>query len=128
MQIGQSVEAIVLANKIWNNTGIRLERQQTYHFEVATDDRWSDAAITCSADGFTSPTAFMGAWEWARRARSVNWFLLMGSIDKRTLFSIGTHLVKTMTEGGSLFCYANDVITMYWNNRGSVRLKISRTQ
>jgi hypothetical protein len=128
MQVGESIEVFVFANKIWNNTGIQLERLNIYRFEVSTSDKWSDASISANANGFTSPNGLMRASEWLRRGRQSNWLTLMGSIDRHTHFAIGTKLVKTMTESGILHCYANDVLTMYWNNKGSVKLKVTRTQ
>jgi hypothetical protein len=68
MQIGESVETRIFAKKIWNNTGIHLESQQIYLFEAAVDDKWSDAQITCNANGYVSPNALMRAVEWMRRA------------------------------------------------------------
>ena len=128
MQVGQSAEVSVHAKTIWNDTGIQLERQQTYRFEVAHSERWLDSSILCGAEGFTSPNRYVGMWEWARRAPNSRWFLLMGSIQKGPVFEIGVDLIKRIADSGTLFCYANDVIAMYWNNRGSIKLKITRTQ
>ena len=39
--------------------------------------------------------------------------------------SIGTKATITPTASGQLFCYANDVPNMYWNNKGKLDLQIS---
>ena len=47
----------------------------------------------------------------------------VGESDDRCM-PIGTHATVTAPANGELFCYANDMSTFYWNNKGSISLDI----
>ncbi|MEH1773895.1 hypothetical protein [Nostoc sp.] len=127
LQIGSRSETIIDANKYWNATGIYLEIGATYRFEVEGEQFWCDAWIRSDADGYTQP--WLSWAEMFRRKPKENWFSIIGNIGQsgEQEFLIGKKLEKyKATSSGELFCYANDVPIMYFNNRGTLSLTITR--
>lgn len=75
----------------------------------------------------------------ARREQDMPWFCLVGAIgngvgvdvttqklNPHEAFRIGSSAVHRPTKSGYLYCFANDVWSFYFNNKGSVRLTVSR--
>jgi len=117
----------IKACHLWNNTGIRLEAGRTYR--MTATGRWHDAWNTCGPDGYKSNNPVLTwAGHW-RRAPTQDWFVLMGTInqDTTTMFRIGSAAQITAATTGTLYCFANDVPGMYWNNWGSVDLTVTPT-
>jgi hypothetical protein len=105
----------------WNRTKIQVTKGTKYRL-VATG-RWHDASHACGPDGYDDPKlALFAAF---RRFRAARWFTLIGSVDRKHEFAIGNGVEWTAPESGELCCYANDVSTMYWNNKGSVTLTVT---
>lgn len=104
-----------------NATDVLLQPGVTYQFRAA--GTWCDASIECGPDGYDTPK--LRFVRWMRRSRRNQWFALMGHAGGQT-FLIGSAATITATEAGELFCYANDVPLMYWNNTKSVTLTIVR--
>lgn len=118
--------ASIHAHLKFNQTPFQLEKGGRYRF-TATHE-WTDLRETCTATGYTSAT--LRLWEGLRRERNAKWFSVIGCIDKRrdTQFDIG-HLIETNSEytasaTGVLYCFANDVWFMYWNNKGFIDLQV----
>ncbi len=73
---------------------------------------------------------------WTRRDETMPWFALVGVVANGVLadvraaphqtFLIGGGTTFTPAAGGYLYCFANDAWMTYGNNRGSVRLVVSR--
>lgn len=128
LSIGQSASVMIEAKSKWNDTGIVMSAGQEY--QITVDGRWTDWCIPCDANGYTSSNLVLRLTEWLRRAPRENWFALIGAIDRdeRNLFKIGARKTLETTTGGVLTCFANDVPFMYWNNKGSVQLNITRTR
>lgn len=73
-----------------------------------------------------------------RRYEDYPWFSLIGVVadggnpqpdgtpTEHTSFLIGAGMNKTFKKSGYLYCFANDAWNFYGNNRGSVRLTITR--
>ncbi|MDX8353981.1 DUF2235 domain-containing protein [Cognatiyoonia sp. IB215182] len=85
-------------------------------------------------------TAEPSTYSPARRFEYANWFALIGvvadgsgvdqntnEINEHDTFLIGDEVAKTVARGGYLYCYANDAWKFYFNNKGSVTLKVERT-
>ena len=110
---------------IWNDTGINLVAGQEYHFQAT--GQWTDWTITSNADGYESTNFFLKLCERLRRMPNSPWFSLIGSIDKDqdSLFLIGTNKQFTAPKTGRLYCFANDVIIAYGNNRDSIQLTVT---
>jgi hypothetical protein len=58
------------------------------------------------------------------------WFELIGAIDNDTgtYFRIGTGRDFTPDRAGRLYCFANDLMGMYWNNFGGVWINVERLE
>lgn len=141
----ESFSFTVYARTAYNNSGLRLVKGHTYSF-TATGN-WKDGSCrTCDADGFTSDqcnssssatTAFLRINEGIRRDNNQHWFCLIGEIFDQTSnvfdnalhdqqFKIGSSRTVKPNVTGKLVCFANDVITAYGNNSGSVRVTVRR--
>ena len=115
---GQSAVVTVYACKHWNPSGLLLVDAAEYEFDVEGEQHWHEAGITCTADGYDR--------FWLRSARGlqrypcVDLFTLIGNVgrDPGRSFVIGTSARYTARGGGELFCFADDVSFMYWNNSG----------
>lgn len=121
LQPGESRTAPIHACKRNNRTGIELEAGVTYDC-VATGP-WKDASIDHDADGKDVPE--LRWWTVLRRVRKAHWFRLIGVVGGETHL-LGTHATITPSRSGELVCYANDVWFMYWNNKGSIELTVTR--
>lgn len=110
---------------IWNDTGINLVAGQEYHFQAT--GQWTDWTITSNADGYESPNFLLKLSEGLRRMPNSPWFSLIGSIDKAqdSFFLIGTNKQFIAPKTGRLYCFANDVIIAYGNNRDSIQLTVT---
>lgn len=128
LDIGQSASVEIKAKRKWNTTCIHVEAGHEYLLEAV--GQWTDWCIPCDANGYPSINPVLKLTEWLRRAPRENWFALMGAIDldERNLFRIGTRTTLPVKTGGVLTCFANDVSFMYWNNKGAVRLTVTRTR
>lgn len=75
----------------------------------------------------------------ARRFENANWFSLIGviangfgvdgvkkEINEHEAFLIGDERTRQIESGGYLYCYANDAWRFYFNNNGSVNLRVER--
>ncbi|OJY73100.1 MAG: hypothetical protein BGP12_08285 [Rhodospirillales bacterium 70-18] len=110
----------------WNDTGIRLEAGRLY--DLAAEGEWIDWVIRSGPEGNTAPgwTQRLAA-RWLRLP-GAPYFCLVGALDCNpdTAFAIGRGMRLGPPRSGQLWCFANDVPGMYWNNRGAVRLSLRR--
>ena len=116
----------VCSRERWNDTGIQVSAGETYHFKAT--GQWNDASIVCGPEGYESKNFILRISERLRRVPGARWFALIGVLnhDLSTAFVIGQGGKQTFATGGLLSCFANDVSFMYWNNSGSVEVKITR--
>ena len=130
---------VIRARCKWNDTGIDLVGGDQYR--VTASGMWFDARYEIDAAGYRSdspivPRAsrplFKLAERW-RRMPSADWFSLVGAVnrDGARLIDLGSALSLNAGEftapaTGRLFCFANDLPFMYWNNKGQVLIKINR--
>ena len=118
------------ARNWWTKTSLELTKGKHYRF-TATGS-WKDAKYTCSATGYSE--AKLDRWSWLKRDPNALWFSLIGQIDQKrwTQFDIGhlleNNLTYTAVESGTLYCFANDVWFMYFNNSGSVELSVTEVE
>ena len=127
----------------WNQAGhTRLEKGRAYRLHVR--GTWKDAFIETDARGYGSTSSKVPwllrpllrlAESW-RRIPEADWFSLIGTVDKDlgTAMDIGgmlkdldngTGAVITPGKTGHLYCFANDLPFMYWNNSGAILLSIT---
>ena len=135
MEIGTSITTPILARKEWNNTQIRLVAGEEYHLKAS--GQWTDWYIVCDADGWPSGLSNLlfglnllsEATKGFRRVPEERLFTLIGSIDQKApYFRIGVEASISPQSTGTLYCFANDVSFMYWNNFGEIQLTITRTR
>jgi hypothetical protein len=111
----------IIASELYNDTGIDIVKDVTYYY--AATGNWKDAWIETDADGYDpwnkKPLKFL------LRVPNAPWFRLIGTIDKEIMIVMGTNGNFTSKVSGRLYCFANDLSRMYWNNHGCVCLQIS---
>ena len=115
----------VCARPHWNNTSVDLVKGHRYYFELPGNPVWYDWFVRSGPEGYNSPFLFI--FTPLRRYISAPWFCLIGSLDKRRRdrFVIGNGAREySATASGRLFCYANDVLWMYWNNHGEIQVNV----
>ena len=118
----------VFSRCLWNRSGIQLENGNAYKIEVTGNQWWVDFYIPTGADGYSFP--LLRSYESSRRVPNQNWFKLIGTIGNniQNPIIIGRKFEDYIRlETGELFCFANDMETMYWNNWGSLRITVTRT-
>jgi Uncharacterized alpha/beta hydrolase domain (DUF2235) len=129
LKSGQSKSFVVDSAKLWNPSGIALERGRVYDVNVEADQTWKDWYIPTDADGDTRET--LRPFEFLRRVPDQNWLKLIGTIgrDEKSPIIIGSAVTNfSPSKSGELLCFANDIAWMYWNNCGSVRVTVTRMQ
>lgn len=129
----------VCADKLWEFTNIVLEPGCRYRFVAR--GTWNDADIICGPQGYNLKD--IEAWKRpffqpVAVFRPLNtgdqWFSLLGKIGEHgTLFEIGAGIASFESDAGAepgqgfdgrLYCTANDLPFMYWNNSGAVQLEV----
>jgi hypothetical protein len=116
------------AREKWNDSGLILEAGHRYSFSIVSINDWKDWRISCGPNGYPSSNLLMCASERFRRVANEDWFALIGTIGKdlETHFKIGSGIKSYLAPyTGRLFCFANDVSCMYFNNRGSLEIEVS---
>jgi len=118
------------ADKWWFPTGIILVPGAKYKF--IAQGTWHDDAINCGPDGYTLQDK-VPEWQWPffRLVQGLKpldtgdrWFQLVGKVGN-SVFEIGSGMTCPAAEGGELFCTANDVPFMFWNNKGELTLNVT---
>jgi hypothetical protein len=130
IRVGQTAYVPVCAHKPWNDSGIDVVSGQVFSFNVPSGEEWIDWQKAYGADGYGS-TYLIRPWEIFRRVPQAKWFQLIGTIGKsiKSPVIIGSKLVNFLPAfPGRLYLFANDVPWMYWNNRGMIALRVTRTK
>lgn len=142
---GSKAHIRIEAGSFWNASGLILERGAEYVAEVVKVNTWQDAS-----EGKDKPISPESGWwpikgpvRWfsdlsryfgALRYPEKDLFVLMGAIygkceDGRVCakhIPIGNKADITVPADGEFCAYANDVATMYGNNKGSLVLQVMR--
>jgi hypothetical protein len=130
IRIGETVYVCVYAAMRWNDSGVDVVCGQSFSFSVPLSEQWMDWKRPCGANGYHS-TRLIRPWEALRRVPKANWFQLIATVG-RSLESaavIGTKLSQFLPPfPGRLYLFANDLPWMYWNNRGMIAVRITRTR
>ncbi|MFS2153198.1 hypothetical protein [Rhizobium sp. Rhizsp42] len=98
-----------------------IRQGATYAFTAS--GRWQDWKIDAGVDGYDRP--WLRPFTGLRVMPEQQWFALIGAIDKdkATAFLIGKSRPSWIApKTGVLYCCANDIPWMYWNNSGAVEL------
>lgn len=139
LAVGDSHSFCVDSRKFFNATETCLVAGDCYTFHVAACSNWIDLQIVADANGWTSNQAPFGIrrlvhrMETRRRCPTANWFELVGTIGKNECyhFRIGCgdpEKTYSPTVSGPLYAFANDVPSKYHNNRGSIRVTVTRVK
>jgi hypothetical protein len=130
MRVGQTAYVPVYANKLWNDSGVDVVSGQVFNFAVPAGEEWTDWRNRCNADGYNS-TDLIRRLEIFRRVPKARWLQLIGTIGKsiRSAIVIGSNYLEFLPPSpGRLYLFANDLPWMYWNNRGMIAVRITRTK
>ena len=132
-------QILVQAGSRWNDTGMDLHSGLRYRFTIK--GQWKDAGIRSTARGYRSDDhqissymrpVFRLAERW-RRMPTANWFSLICTIGRNPehwiniggKMALNTDQVDiTAPVSGRLYCTANDLPLMYFNNSGQLTLTI----
>jgi hypothetical protein len=128
LPVGESAEFWVHAEIQWNDSGVDLIANGKYDLVVLGSQTWNDASIVSGAGGYGSHSG-QHIWERFRRIPTADWLELIGTIGKSTdsAFIMGKKLIGfSPSISGRLYCFANDLRFMYWNNSGSIKAIVSR--
>lgn len=127
------MEVQVFANKSINATGIRVVKKDVYIFNVS--GLWKDLTIESDANGWNGKTVFpLAPWIYdnsfldsQKVFPGANYMKLIGKVGEIS-FEIGNakNISITMPESGELMLYANDIPLLYFNNSGSIMVKIEK--
>ena len=128
LNVGEQRTIAVHSALKWEDTTLYLQRGESYQFEAS--GRWYDASISTGPDGYPSPNWVLRLLEKLRRSPNANWFALVGAIGQKEAasFVIGRDATLQIADDGILYCFANDLPVMYWNNSGLVKLTVTRRQ
>lgn len=110
------------ANRKFNDT--HIDAGVKYSFNA--NGYWKDLLFKSNANRYTNP--YMNLFNNYKRNQNEKLFTLLGCLKKTNEFPIGKKVNSAFGKSGSLFCFANDVSHFYWNNSGSLELKITRTK
>lgn len=139
LSIGSSQTIYVYANQKYNRSQVLLEAEAEYFFTIEKGQIWFDASIDCDENGWDRSTQDLGLKEifiklseGKRRLPDANWFELIGAVGKNddhlfratTFTSIGN--LYTPPVEGELFLFANDMNDRYGNNRGRLKVIVTR--
>jgi hypothetical protein len=114
----------VLAGAYTTPTGIGLEQGAMYRMVVTEIEGWQDGHVPCDAGGHD--IWYLKLFRFKRRVPDANWLALIGSIDGEEPFLIGMRTTYTATRSGQLVCFANDAGFAYGNNKGWLKLEVTR--
>lgn len=138
LQIGESASFIIQSNLMYSPTHIIVSPEESYYFSIDMDQHWYDADIPATPKGWDrSQISSMKEWliKWSeskRRMPDAEWFEAIGTIGKNdaNIFRLldYTNPLKPFVppEKEELFASANDLISKYGNNLGSITITITR--
>lgn len=95
-------------------------------YRITARGSWKDKETQCGPGGYASNSLLFRLAEPLRRKWHANWFALIGS--QRSLlacsFVIGESVTYRPRSDGMLWCFANDIWFMYFNNTGTVEVTV----
>ena len=137
LEIGQSIIASVEAVKLFNHTGILVEKSERYKITASPEDTWTDGEISCNANGWNSSDVSQGWKEIPikiarklKRVKSADWFTLCVSVGRSDDLAkaLGVTGEYNVTHDGELTFFANDLKAKMDNNIGNIKVTIKRIE
>lgn len=135
LEVGDSYTCKVFAAKRFNWSGVMVEKGGEYSFTIPEGSIWKDASLQCGPSGWATEElpwykeSIVHMFENFRRYENANWFALIGALEDEddNLFFIGNgEKTYTAPADGNLYLFANDMLSKYDNNEGSLRVTITR--
>ena len=134
LAVDESHEIQICGCNPWNLSGIEVKANEVYSFKVSevADSEWFDGKESDPITGWESKTRnWVGEiFGGLKRSNSTNWYALVGSVgrEKGNDFAILENSPQEITSefSGQLLFFANDKEGRYFNNRGTLRLQITR--
>ncbi len=136
MTLNQEKSFTIQASQPYSFT-IYMTKGETYQFTASSTDTWKNCTgcllgleKSSTANGYAK-----GITDFPRQG-SYNMMTMVGELFSDNVstsymnihFKIGTSKSYTATSNGYLNCFANDIITGYGDNSGSIIVTIKRTQ
>lgn len=135
LKVDEVHECNVLSELKYNWSGVSVERDGVYEFEIDDTQRWVDGNLPpCGPDGWKSDVlpwykeGIIEKFEKYRRCSDANWFEVIGTLDDEDddlirLLKVDRYKAPRDAE---LYFFANDLASKYGNNSGSIRVKVHR--
>lgn len=127
------MEIEIFANKNINKTGLNVTKKDTLIFSVS--GMWRDLSIESDANGWNGKNIFpLAPWIYdndffdsQKALPGSNYMKLIGRVGE-IFFEIGNakKLPIIMPETGELILFANSIPLLYFNNTGSIIVKIEK--
>jgi len=145
-----NVQVQVDSSILWNPTGINIPCDETSYYSIVPEpsgQEWTDWYIACGPEGYEK--WYLRPFEGLRRIPEANWlelvccagedldecvtvgdgvtqaqFTCSSSSSSAAVYKIISSLgiVATYVE---MKCFANDMENMYWNNKGSITVRVT---
>ncbi|MFQ5346201.1 MAG: phospholipase effector Tle1 domain-containing protein, partial [Mariprofundus sp.] len=124
LNVGDAFTFPVRAKDHYNWSGVALKQGASYRFDIAADQKWMDASISCGPEGWKSEDlpwykeVVITQFENSRRCPEADWFELVGSVGDNgdQFFRIGqggdAHIYQARQDG-DLYTFANDLRSKY---------------
>lgn len=123
-----SAPVLILSHNHYGGSPVlRVEAGEIYNFECPAGQQWKDWYVSSGPDGYSNPLLLLSG----RRLKGVKCFTLCGAVGKSEehLFRIGHSLTGYQVPvSGDLYFFANDAWKFYGNNKGEMRVKVTRKQ
>lgn len=136
LALNQSKTFSVQANKPYTFT-IYMTKGESFQFSASSSDTWTNCnGCLLGLQKNTDANGYAKGITDLPRQGSYNMMTLVGELFskdeitayKNIHFKIGTSRAYTATDNGYLNCFANDILTGYADNSGSISVTIRRTE
>ena len=135
LEESESIELLVYSAEMFNHTGVLVEKDEIYEITADEEDTWSDASITCSANGWNTSDVSLGWKELPiklarrmRRVKDADWFTLCATTGRNDKYAkaLGSQGSYTVPKDGELTLFANDLKSKMDNNSGYIKVTVKR--
>ena len=136
LAVNQTKSFTIQANKPYTFT-IYMSQGETYQFSAPGTDTWKNCTgCLLGLEKTSNATGYSKGITDLPRQGSYDMMTLVGELFskdeitayKNIHFKIGTSKTYTATTDGYLNCFANDILTGYGDNSGSISVTIKRTE
>jgi len=131
----------VHSNQKYNSSNLLVKEGDLLVFTVDMSQKWFDASIECGPDGWLAEKEMGYATRWMvkfkeddRRHKDAQWFEVIACVNRsddeliRILEHNSLDNAYEVKQAGVLYAFANDLVSKYGNNRGSIRVTVERVE